>query len=186
MKKLLLSVFMLLGFLAISVAGEDILFSVGDTKVSRQEFEYIYNKNNFNNKANYSRESLEDYLQLYVNFRLKVKEAEAQGLDTSARFKTELAAYEKQLLEAYVEKAIFDSLVYQEYQRGQKDVCISHIFISHTQPNGADAAALAKDYYQKIKAGTAYNEMAKLSDDKQTASKNGNIGWFNRDRKSVV
>lgn len=179
MKKLLLSVFMLLGFLAISVAGEDILFSVGDTKVSRQEFEYIYNKNNFNNKANYSRESLEDYLQLYVNFRLKVKEAEAQGLDTSARFKTELAAYEKQLLEAYVEKAIFDSLVYQEYQRGQKDVCISHIFISHTQPNGADAAALAKDYYQKIKAGTAYNEMAKLSDDKQTASKNGNIGWFN-------
>ena len=121
----------------------DLLFSVGDTKVKTSEFEYIYKKNNFTNKADYSRKSLEDYLSLYVNFRLKVKEAVSQGLDTNDRFKEELAMYEKQLLDSYVDKNILEKLVKQEFERSKTDVNISHIFFpasgkeAEAEPHGS-------------------------------------------------
>ena len=105
-KALLLFCFTFFSANVLIYAEDNILFSVGDTKVKTSEFEYIYKKNNFTNKADYSRKSLEDYLNLYVNFRLKVKEAISQGLDTNDRFKEELAMYEKQLLDSYVDKDI--------------------------------------------------------------------------------
>ena len=95
-KNLLLLAALIFPLFFSSTAQDDILFSIGDTKVQKSEFEYIYKKNNFSNKADYSRKSLEDYLNLYVNFRLKVKEAMKQGLDTNDRFREELGVYEKQ------------------------------------------------------------------------------------------
>ena len=96
-KNLLLFAALIFPFFFTALAQDDVLFSVGDTKIKKSEFEYIYKKNNFNNKADYSRKSLEDYLNLYVNFRLKVKEALADSLDKSDHFKVELGSYEKQL-----------------------------------------------------------------------------------------
>src|SRR3954470_4232471 len=105
-KNLLVILTILSGCFLHSYAQDETLFSVGDTKVKKSEFEYIYKKNNFNNKADYSRKSLDDYLNLYVNFRLKVKEALAQDMDKNDRFKEELGSYEKQLLDSYVDKDI--------------------------------------------------------------------------------
>ncbi|MCW5908133.1 MAG: hypothetical protein KIS94_09760 [Chitinophagales bacterium] len=73
------------------------LFTVGNESVTVGEFEYVYNKNNVNNQADYSLKSLSDYLTLYQNFRLKVKEAEAMQLDTISSLKNELEGYRKQL-----------------------------------------------------------------------------------------
>ena len=73
------------------------LFTVGGDKVTVSDFEYVYNKNNVNNQANYSDTSLRSYLGLYENFRLKVREAEAMKLDTIASLKNELEGYRKQL-----------------------------------------------------------------------------------------
>ena len=73
------------------------LFTAGGDKVAVGEFQYVYNKNNVNNQADYSEKSLRDYLNLYENFRLKVKEAEALHLDTIVSLKTELEGYRKQL-----------------------------------------------------------------------------------------
>lgn len=162
-----------------SIAQNDVLFSVGDTKVKKSEFEYIYKKNNFSNKADYSRKSLEDYLNLYINFRLKVNEAIKQGLDTNDRFKEELGVYEKQLLDSYVDKDILDRLVKQEYERSKTDVNVSHIFFPIVNGNEADALSKANDVLKKIKAGTSFEEAAKSSGDKQTAQKGGKVGWFN-------
>ena len=83
---LLFSFCIFLSFNSLLFAQNEVLFTVGDTKVKKSEFEYIYKKNNFTNKADYSRKSLEDYLNLYVNFRLKVKEATNQGLDNNDHF----------------------------------------------------------------------------------------------------
>ncbi len=177
-----ISVFFFIVFgLAFSIsAQQEVLFTLGDTKVHKDEFEYIYNKNNFNNKADYSRKSLEDYLNLYINFRLKVKEAIDQGLDQNDRFKEELASYEKQLLESYVEKDVQDKLVRKEYERSGTDVNISHIFFA-VGPNVDYVQAFSKadQLSKRIKSGMSFEEAAKLSEDKQTYLNAGKIGWVN-------
>lgn len=177
---LLFSFCIFLSFNSLLFAQNEVLFTVGDTKVKKSEFEYIYKKNNFTNKADYSRKSLEDYLNLYVNFRLKVKEATNQGLDNNDHFKDELSTYEKQLLDSYVEKDILEKLVKQEYERSKTDVNLSQIFF---QVNGNDneQAALqkAEAALKNIKSGTPFDVVAKSSDDKQSADKGGKVGWFN-------
>lgn len=160
-------------------AEDNVLFTIADTKVNTSEFEYIYQKNNFNNKADYSRKSLEDYLNLYVNFRLKVKEAVAEGLDKNDRFKEELNTYEKQLVDSYVEKDMMDKLIKQEYERSRTDVNVSHIFIQPFENNWTAAYEKAMDIYNQIKNGLSFEEAVKFSQDKQSADKGGKIGWFN-------
>ena len=61
--------------------GDPILFAVNGKNVHLSEFEYIYSKNNGAN-ADYSEESLKEYLELYVNFKLKVEKARAKKIDT--------------------------------------------------------------------------------------------------------
>lgn len=161
-------------------ASDDVLFTIDDTKVYSSEFKYIYQKNNFNNKADYSKKSLDDYLALYINFRLKVKQALDEGLDKNERFLDELSAYEKQLLDSYVEKNILEKLVKQEYDRSQTDVFISHIFIQVADNDWDKALVRADDVYKKIKGGLSFEDAAKqFSDDKQTQEKGGKIGWLN-------
>jgi peptidyl-prolyl cis-trans isomerase SurA len=69
------------------------LFTAAGDKIAVSEFTYVYNKNNVNNQADFSEKSLRDYLNLYENFRLKVKEAEALHLDTISSLRSELEGY---------------------------------------------------------------------------------------------
>lgn len=164
-----------------SFAQDEILFSVGDTDVKRSEFEYVYRKNNFIEKNNFSKSSIEDYLTLYISFRLKVKEALSLGYAESERFKDEFTAYEQQLLNSYVDKEILDNILLQEYNRSKKDVELSHIFISFTN----DSTRLLADkkineIYTNIKdKKLTFEEATKLSDDANTKFINGYLGWYN-------
>jgi peptidyl-prolyl cis-trans isomerase SurA len=186
MQKNLQVLFLLFLVCTINLFAEDnILFSVGDTKVNKSEFEYIYQKNNFNNKADYSRKSLDDYLNLYVNFRLKVKEALAQELDKNDRFKEELSSYEMQLLDSYVDKEIAEKLIRQEYERSKTDVNVSHIFIAANSSNEKDGMMKAQDILLQLKSGKSFEELTMLSEDKQTAVKGGKLGWFNSYQMSL-
>ena len=77
-----------------------VLLSIGDEQVSLEEFERIYRKNN--NAATLNQQNPEEYLELFINFKLKVMEAEALGMDTTARFLNELEGYRKQLAQPYL------------------------------------------------------------------------------------
>ena len=77
------------------------IFTIAGQPVTVGEFEYVYTKNNLNNQADYSEKSLTEYLKLYENFRLKVKEAEAMKLDTIPSLINELNGYRKQLAKNY-------------------------------------------------------------------------------------
>lgn len=161
-----------------------VLFTIGNDKVTVGEFEYVYNKNNINNQADYSLKSLTDYLELYKNFRLKVKEAEAMKLDTIASLKNELEGYRKQLAKSYLtDREISDKLLEEAYERSKKELNASHILVKCDEnANPADTLAAYKKIMalrKRIEKGESFEKVAREnSEDPSAKTNDGNIGWF--------
>lgn len=124
------------------------LFTIAGTPVSVGEFTRVYTKNNINNQADFSKKSLDEYLKLYENFRLKVKEAEALGMDTAKAFSNELASYRSQLTGTYLaDRKVTDNLIKEAYDRMKEEVEVSHILIfwPNNNPTKADSAKVLKE-----------------------------------------
>jgi len=89
----------------------------------------VYKKNNVDSEV-IDKKSLEEYLELYINFKLKVKEAEAEGLDTVSAFIKELNGYRKQLAQPYlIDEDVNSHLMKEAYKRMLQDIRASHILI---------------------------------------------------------
>ncbi|MCW5908139.1 MAG: peptidylprolyl isomerase [Chitinophagales bacterium] len=161
-----------------------VLFTVGNESVTVGEFEYVYNKNNVNNQADYSLKSLSDYLTLYQNFRLKVKEAEAMQLDTISSLRNELEGYRKQLAKTHLtDREISDKLLEEAYERSKKEVNASHILVKCDEnANPADTLAAYKKILmlrKRIEKGESFEKVAREnSEDPSAKTNDGNIGWF--------
>ncbi|NNC94608.1 MAG: hypothetical protein HKN92_03530 [Chitinophagales bacterium] len=160
------------------------LFNVGGQDVSVSEFEYVYTKNNITGDADYSKESLDEYLKLYINFRLKVMEAEAMGLDTVSAINQELDGYRKQLSKSYLtDKTIFEQLVKQAYERMQKEIHVKHIMVQVEEDAFPQDTLLAHkrivDIRDRLLKGEEFESVAKLfSDDKSVKSNGGDLGYL--------
>jgi peptidyl-prolyl cis-trans isomerase SurA len=162
---------------------DPVLMTVAGKNITKSEFEAIYHKNNTKNAASDAK-SLEDYLQLFINFKLKVKEAEELGLDTVSAFKNELEGYRKQLAAPYLtDNEVNDKLLKEAYDRMKKDVRASHILIK------CDAGAFPKDtlaaYNKAIAArnrilkGEDFAKVAKeVSEDPSAKDNGGDLGYF--------
>jgi len=104
-----------------------ILLTIGDKKIGAEEFWSIYQKNKQINEQS-EKTSLSEYLDLFINFKLKVIEAQNEFLDTSKVFKSELAGYRKQLAKPYlVIDSVNEEVMQEAYQRMQTDLRASHI-----------------------------------------------------------
>ncbi|HOT88307.1 MAG TPA: peptidylprolyl isomerase [Bacteroidales bacterium] len=126
---------------------DPVLVNISGDKITKSEFLNVYNKNNLKNDV-IDKKSLEEYLDLYINFKLKVKEAESLGMDTVSSFITELDGYREQLAQPYlVDKEVNEELLQEAYNRMQQDVRASHILI-RISPNASPADTLKA--YQKI------------------------------------
>ena len=131
MKAIVLSVLVVssLSMLAQSKLDKQVLMTIGDQKVTVKEFTDVYAKNNLKSDV-IEKKSVDEYLDLFINFRMKVMEAYALGLDTNANFKKELDGYRKQLAKPYfTNDEVSEELIEEAYQRKQKDVRASHILI---------------------------------------------------------
>ena len=126
---------------------DPILLNVAGENITKSEFLKVYQKNNIKDQP-IDRKALEEYLELYINFKLKVKEAENLGLDTVKTFISELNGYRSQLAQPYlVDKDVTDKLIKEAYDRMQYDIRASHILIK-VDRNASPADTLAA--YQKI------------------------------------
>lgn len=106
-----------------------VLMKVGNDEVTKSEFIRVYKKNNVKGEV-IDKKSIDEYLDLYVNFKLKVNEAEELGLDTVNEFKNELSGYREQLAKPYlVDDETREMLMREAYDRLKKDVRASHILI---------------------------------------------------------
>ena len=140
MKKVLLSIVLLAGSL-MSFAQEDkVLLTINGEPVMLSEFLYIYEKNN--QESSLEKKSMEEYLDLFINFKLKVTEAIAQGVDTTEAFAKELEGYRAQATPKYMQdNEAIDSLVTLSYNRKANVRRVAHIAIQC--PMDADSATLA-------------------------------------------
>jgi peptidyl-prolyl cis-trans isomerase SurA len=109
--------------------GNETLLTIDGQKISSGEFLNVYQKNNIQTDV-IDRKSMEEYLELFINFKLKVRDAERHGLDTVKTLMDELAGYRKQLSAPYfVDEEVTNTLVNEAYKRMQYDLRASHILI---------------------------------------------------------
>ena len=112
-----------------SKTDKEVLMTIGDQSITVKDFTDVYYKNNLKSDV-IEKKSVDDYLELFTTFRMKVMEAERLQLDTSAKFKKELAGYRKQLAKPFMSSDdITDELIEEAYQRKLKDIRASHILI---------------------------------------------------------
>jgi len=129
MKKIFLSICLIAFLIFISAQNRNqILFKVGDDAVTATEFINTFNKNNSLSKA--TKSELRDYLDLFINFKLKVRDGIDYKIDTSATFQKELASYKVQSAQQYlVDKEVTEKLIQEAIERSKYMVRASHILI---------------------------------------------------------
>ena len=196
MKRIFLSM-AVLGLMMSAAAEDKVLMTIDGEPVMASEFMYIYQKNN--QETALEQKSIDEYLDLFINFKLKVHEAKQQGIDTTEAFKKELAGYRAQATPRYLkDEAAIDSLVQMSYDRMAHDRRAAHIAIQC--PMNADdsttEAALAKinDIRERVTVGKPvknkkgkvikqekedFYEVARVeSTDPSAAETGGELGWI--------
>lgn len=168
----------------------DPLLTIGDSPVSSEEFYYVYEKNHAYADAEDAEEQndiqadIKEYLDLFINFKLKVKEAESLGMDKEEGFIQELEGYRKQLAQPYLtENHVTDQLVEEAYERLKVEVNASHILINVPPEAKPQDTLLAynkiTDIRERTMAGEDFEELAReYSNDPSALENGGNLGYF--------
>src|SRR5690349_22678020 len=122
MRATLIVCFLVLGAgvgFAQTVSGKDqVLFTIDTNRTWNSEFLYLYKKNHEGKPEEFTKERIKEYLDLFVNFKLKVKEARSRGMDTTRAFVAELESYKSELRKPYIASADQVSrLVKEAYER---------------------------------------------------------------------
>ena len=157
------------------------LLKINETQYSIDEFNYIFNKNNSISKEPVSKK---EYLNLFVNYKLKVTEAVAQGLDTMPNFKKELSYYRNELSKPYLmDKKATEEIAKEAYERMLEDVDVSHILIRLPKnPFPADTLKAYKkirEIREKIVNGADFESLAiEYSQDPSVKANKGRLGFI--------
>lgn len=162
---------------------DDVLFYVAGKPVGKSEFEYIYRKTN-GSEATFSRESIEEYLDLYIKFKLKVQRARDMKLDTIQVLSRELEDYRRQLADTYlVDKEVTDKLVQEVYDRMKRERRVAHILFRYKNNATAADSVETRDRATRVleilrKKGDFERLAAGQSDDQATKNNGGDLGYL--------
>lgn len=139
MKKTLLTAALVLGSLAALFAksADPVLMNVAGKDVPLSEFEYLYHKNNTQQAQP---QSIDQYLDMFINYKLKVADAEAAGIDTTAAFRDEFYKFRNELAEPYLQdNSVMEALIDEAYNHMKEEVLVSHIMLNAGQEALADS-----------------------------------------------
>lgn len=169
-------------------ADDPIVMRINGKPVPRSEFEYNYNKNNTDGVID--KKSVEEYADLFINYKLKVEAAIDAKLDTLSSYQQEYRTYRDQQLrpllvtpeaEEQEVRNYYDQMLAQ--LEGKQLLELAHIFVHMPQQSDAAAQAAAKaridSIYAELTAGKDFAQLAsEASDDRGTSARGGIIGWI--------
>ncbi len=176
--------FFLLLIISATSGYSQVLFSVNGTPVNADEFKYVYSKNSFNNDKAFTKSDIEDYLDLFINFKLKVANAKTNGLDTLKALITEYNSYKDQLKKPYLtDQKMMDQLINEAYDRLHTEVHASHILIqipeNATPQDTLKAWSSIIGIRNRAVSGEPFNQLAaKFSQDPSATVNGGDLGYF--------
>lgn len=167
------------------------IMTINGKPVSRSEFEYSYNKNN--TEGVIDKKSVEEYVDLFVNYKLKVEAALNAGLDTMQSFRQEFATYrDQQVRPSVITDADVEGMARNIYNETRQRVDAggglvkpAHILVLMKQKASQAEMAAAKQridsVYNALLKGADFAELArKVSDDKGSAVNGGELPWLER------
>lgn len=170
--------------LAQKKSDQAILLLIDNRPTYVDEFVYLYKKNHQGREEEFTKEKIEEYLELFINFKLKVREADERKLGESDAFKKELNGYKEELRKPFIaESDLLDKLVEEAYARLTEEVKASHILIGLTQnasPSDTLAAySKAVAVIEKLRQGADFEKLAaEISEDPSAKTNGGLLGYF--------
>ena len=197
MKKIaILGASLMMGLSAVAQTADPVVMKINGKNITKSEFEYSFRKNNSDGVID--KKTVEEYVPLYVDFKLKVAEAESQGIDTLAAIRKELDSYKEQMVvptivdSAYIERearATYDQTAARF--EGEDLLTARHILAlmrqDATPEQQAEAKARIDSIYGVLVAvpkGQLVEKFAELakekSDDKGSAQRGGELGQFGK------
>lgn len=188
--KILTAALLLCGGMACAQVDPTVM-TVNGQPVSRSEFEYSYNKNN--SEAVVDKKNVDEYVDLFINYKLKVLAAQEAGIDTTKAFKSEFRQYrDQQIRPAFVSDDDVEAEAQRIYKATQQRVDstggmvhAAHILVMLKQKatrGEQDAAKQRIDsIYNVLKAGADFADVARrCSDDKRSAVRGGDLSWMQK------
>ena len=183
MKKIVfLLAFVIFGITSAQDTDRNLLY-VDNQGITIDDFLSIYNKNREVGEA-LDPKTLDEYLDLFINFKLKVREAESLGMDTIPSFIKELGGYRSQLATPYlVDNEAGDRLIKEAYNRMKQEIKASHILISvapdASPKDSLEAFKKIENIRNEILSGASFDQVAKSKSQDPSAKENaGALGYF--------
>jgi len=176
---LLLTVFLFLSAANLPVYSQTNVGEFGKYKITLEEFEYAYAKNvgGWEAAQEDSFSQYKDFIDLYLNFRMKLRNAQVRSFDTDPELQKELEDYQRQVGKSYIiEKYIIQPGVEELYENRKEEFRVSHIMIRPGEDGDEAAFEKVSAILDSIKNGASFEEMAeKYSDDQFSGPKGGDI-----------
>jgi peptidyl-prolyl cis-trans isomerase SurA len=157
-----------------------VLLTINGKDITAGEFLWLYEKNNYGESTN----TISEYLDLYILFRLKVEAAIDEGMDRKDSFTDELNGYRKQLARNYLsDQEIKEELLQKAYKRYLEEINVYHIMVKcpadASPADTLEAYKKAIDIRERIRLGESFTAVAKGASDDPTARFNGgNLGYI--------
>lgn len=164
--------------IAVNTANAQTLFTYGKYKVSNQEFLAAYNKNP--DTSGNRQEKMKEYLDLYINFKLKLQAAYDEKINTNAELKAETENFKTQLADNFINKqANLAGLVHEAFLRSRKDILVQQVFVQFDGADTSTAHTKISKALSELKTGKDFEEISvKYSNVKAVKDVRGNIGYI--------
>lgn len=158
------------------------LFAIDNDQYKVEGFLENYNKN-LDLVLDESQKSIDNYLQLYIDYNLKLKEAKALGIDQTEAYLKDYQKYYKQLADNFIANGdVTEAMLKETYDRFKTEVRASHILISIKSEQASDtlkAYRKAEKAMQEVLSGRAFEKVAQeYSEDPSVKINGGDLGWF--------
>lgn len=165
---------------ALALAAKDpVIMSINGVDVPKSEFEYLYGKNS---QQQLTQQPIEEYVEMFKLYKMKVEDAKAEGIDTTASFRKEMEQYRRDLAAPYLSDSVFlDKLLKETHERSTHEVEAKHIMLFKSQDakQNAEKKARMDSVRNALLAGADFAEMAaKISEDRGSNGKGGNMGYI--------